>query len=121
MGFRFKKPKGGVDVDGLLTIMAKHGVIIDVRTPAEYESGHIPGARLIDTDTLDSDPIDAIFGADPLAEPDATPVIVVCDNGLRSSTMARRLREAGLDAYFLAGGLFAWVSAGEFLLPGPPR
>ena len=57
---------------------------------------------------------------DPLADHDAA-IVVMCDNGLRSGIAARQLREQGLLAESLAGGLRAWAKDGNPVLPGPYR
>ncbi len=70
--------------------------IIDVRTPREYEDGHIPGALLI-----------------PLTElrrrwqeiPRDKPVITYCEVGQRAYYANRILRQKGVEARNLAGGL----------------
>lgn len=123
MGFRdfIMKKLPGLSIDEALQALTKGSVLIDIRTPGEYEAGHAPGARPVDPKELSGDdPLFAIFGDDPLAERDA-PIIVMCDNGLRSSVTAARLRDAGILAQSVAGGLFAWRAAGNPVIPGPYR
>ncbi len=110
----------GLSVDETLMALSKGAVLIDVRTRAEYENGHAPGARPVDPKALHDDPETAIHGDDPLAERDAA-VIVMCDNGLRSSVAAAELRGKGLLAESIAGGLFAWIREGNPSIPGPYR
>lgn len=110
----------GLSVDETLMALSKGAVLIDVRTKAEYENGHAPGARPVDPKSLGEDPETAIHGDDPLAERDAA-IIVMCDNGLRSSVAAAQLREKGLLAESVAGGLFAWIRDGNPSIPGPYR
>ena len=57
---------------------------------------------------------------DPLAEVDSA-VVVICDNGLRSSIAAAELREKGILAESVAGGLIAWGRDGNPIIPGPYR
>ena len=112
---------GDIDSAAALHALAQPGaVLIDVRTPVEYEAGHAPGARPVDPKQLRENPLDAIHGDDPLAERDSA-VVVMCDNGLRSSLVAAQLREAGLLAESVAGGLRAWAKDGNPVLPGPYR
>lgn len=110
----------GLSVDDALLALSRGAVLIDVRTQNEYEAGHAPGARPVDPKLLKDDPATAIHGDDPLAERDAA-VIVICDNGLRSSIAAAQLREQGLLAECVAGGMIAWVRAGNPSIPGPYR
>ncbi len=114
------KRSPGLSVDEVLLALSKGAVLIDVRTPGEYEAGHAPGARPVDPKALHADPLDAIHGDDPLAERDAA-IIVMCDNGLRSSIAAAELRGKGLLAESLSGGLRAWAKDGNPVLPGPYR
>lgn len=110
----------GLSVDETLMALSKGAVLIDVRTKAEYENGHAPGARPVDPKALHDDPETAIHGDDPLAERDAA-IIVMCDNGLRSSVAAAELRTKGLLAESISGGLFAWIREGNPAIPGPYR
>jgi rhodanese-related sulfurtransferase len=82
--------------------------ILDVRTPREFEHlGHLPGARLL--------PVDLIASAFALLPTDGSPVLVVCEHGVRSAVAARVLTEAGVTSVFdLAGGMAAWTGAREF-------
>ncbi len=110
----------GLSVDEALLALSKGAILVDVRTPAEYEARHAPGARPVDPKDLKENPLDAIHGDDPLAERDAA-IILMCDNGLRSSIAAAQLREQGLLAESVAGGLFAWMREGNPAIPGKYR
>ncbi|HJE52187.1 MAG TPA: rhodanese-like domain-containing protein [Tessaracoccus flavescens] len=114
------KRSSGLSIDETLMALSKGAVLIDVRTQPEYEAGHAPGARPVDPKSLHDDPVEAIHGDDILADRDAA-VIVICDNGLRSSIAAAELRSKGLLAESVAGGLRAWAKDGNPVLPGPYR
>ncbi|HSP59961.1 MAG TPA: rhodanese-like domain-containing protein [Ornithinimicrobium sp.] len=74
--------------------------LVDVREPAEYRSGHLPGAELV--------PMRAV--ADKAAElPRDEPVYVICATGNRSRSMTEVLRRAGIEAYSVAGGTQGWA------------
>lgn len=125
MGFRdfvirHATPSGGIDVDAALQLVMKGGVWVDVRTPGEYEAGHIPGSRLVDPKQLATNAMDAVFADDPFVEPGTT-LVLVCDTGLRSGHAVKSVRDQGLNAEFLTGGVGAWAASGQPLLPGPPR
>jgi NADPH-dependent 2,4-dienoyl-CoA reductase/sulfur reductase-like enzyme/rhodanese-related sulfurtransferase len=72
-------------------------VLVDVRSPAEFRSGHLPGALNI--------PHTQLRGR--LAEiPAGRPLLVYCASGLRSYLALRVLRQAGwADVRSLSGGL----------------
>lgn len=120
MNFLGKRSAGGLSIEETLMALSKGAVLIDVRTPVEYEAGHAPGARPIDAKELRDNPLDAIHGDNPLADREAA-VVVICDNGLRSSLVAAQLREQGLLAESVAGGLRAWAKDGNPVIPGPFR
>ena len=79
-------------------------VVIDVRTPDEYASGHIPGAVNI--------PFDQV--AQRIAEIDAPHgVALYCMVGPRARKGESALLAAGYEKVFhLEGGLAAWQAAG---------
>ncbi|GAB3810575.1 hypothetical protein GCM10028820_00320 [Tessaracoccus terricola] len=110
----------GLSVDDAMLALSRGAVLVDVRPKREYEAGHAPGARPVDPKELQADHVTAIFGDDPLAEHDAA-IIVICDNGLRSSVAAAQLREKGVLAECIAGGLIAWSKDGNPVIPGPYR
>jgi hydroxyacylglutathione hydrolase len=79
--------------------------VLDVRRAAEYDAGHVPGARLCTLAALASDPLE---GLDP-----ARPVAVVCAGGYRSSAAASILAPRGYRKLLnVAGGTSAYVNAG---------
>ena len=84
-------------------------VVIDVREPGEYATGHVPGARLI--------PMGQVPGR--LAEiPRDRRVYVVCASGNRSYSVTSFLVSAGYDAYSVAGGTAAWARSGRAVVRG---
>jgi len=89
-------------------IDAGEAELIDVRRPYEWEEGRIEGARLIEVNEL-SGQAESI--------PRAKPVIFYCRSGNRSALAAAAFRQAGWEAYNLAGGLRAWVEDGLPLDP----
>ena len=56
----------------------------------------------------------AVFDADLIAA--GAEVIVYCTVGLRSGKTARQLRERGINALNLRGGILAWLAAGGALV-----
>ena len=90
-------------------------LIIDVRTPAEFESLHIKGAYNIPLALISEHTKE--FSS---RFPDG--VVLVCQSGTRAEEARERLTAAGLDtASVLAGGTAAFAAAGgEALGHGPP-
>ncbi len=82
--------------------------LIDVRTPREYNAGHIEGAVLLDISKRD------VFnnGIDALDK--NRPVLVYCAVGGRSAAAAKLLADKGFPQIVdLNGGINAWVDAGK--------
>ncbi|MDT0548432.1 MULTISPECIES: rhodanese-like domain-containing protein [unclassified Streptomyces] len=83
--------------------------VIDVRTPGEYASGHLPGAHNI--------PLDQLVRALPAIEEAAGRggILVVCASGARSAKACETLAEHGVAAATLTGGTGAWADRGHEL------
>lgn len=77
--------------------------VLDVREPDEFKSGHIAAARLIPLGQLETRLADL---------PREREILCVCRTGNRSSQAVRRLRQAGLNAVNVRGGMLAWQAAG---------
>ncbi|MFD6230302.1 rhodanese-like domain-containing protein [Streptomyces sp. NPDC060232] len=84
-------------------------IVLDVRTPGEYATGHVPGALNI--------PLDQIARALPAIRhaADRGDILVVCASGARSDSACKTLAEHGIDTATLAGGTGAWAAAGHDL------
>lgn len=81
-------------------------LILDVRTPAEYRQGHIPGARNMDF-------FGGKFDMDVLSLPKDRPILVYCRSGKRSAGAAEIMRKAGIkNVMDLTNGIDAWEKAG---------
>ncbi|MFG2881836.1 rhodanese-like domain-containing protein [Streptomyces sp. NPDC048297] len=83
--------------------------VIDVRTPGEHASGHLPQALNI--------PLDQIRRALPEIRDaaDRGSVLLVCASGARSESACALLAEEGVQAATLAGGTNAWAADGHEL------
>ena len=86
--------------------------LIDVRTPAEYESAHIKGSVLMPLDQVDC-------GAVKAAAAGATLRVLVCQSGIRAGKAAAKLAAGGETGFaVLEGGVNAWGRAGLPLVRG---
>ncbi|MFF6775821.1 rhodanese-like domain-containing protein [Streptomyces sp. NPDC012637] len=83
--------------------------VVDVRSPAEYAGGHLPGALNVPLDRLDR-AVPALKEAAARGE-----LLVVCQSGNRSRTACLRLAAHGVPALDLAGGTSAWAAGGHAL------
>jgi len=70
--------------------MAKDAVIVDVRTPGEYQGGHIKGSKNIPLNFL-SDKLSEIKKWNK-------PVIACCASGMRSAQATSILKSNGVEA-----------------------
>ena len=98
-----------IGIDQLAAAVRGGAAIVDVREPGEYVAGHVPGAVLIPMGQLPGRMAELYHGA---------PVYVVCASGNRSATMTGFLRNAGFDAYSVAGGTSGWASSGRPVVGG---
>lgn len=81
-------------------------VILDVRTPDEFESGHIRGAINIDYNF-------PLFGSEIDRLDRKKTYLVYCRTGRRSSSAVRTMVELGFtDIYRISGDIVKWQSAG---------
>lgn len=91
------------------------GRLLDVRTPAEFESTHIPGAYNVPLDTLREHREEIATHLDE-------PVVLVCRSGQRSAQAEQALAVAGLpNVTVLDGGMQAWEQAGGQVNRGAQR
>lgn len=89
-------------------------VFLDVREPAEWTAGHIPGAVHVPLGMLHfrGDP------ASPMADPNLTAstdarIVVYCETGIRSLLAADLLKKMGYrDVVSMARGISGWGQAG---------
>ncbi|MGB8652200.1 MAG: rhodanese-like domain-containing protein [Mycobacteriales bacterium] len=78
-------------------------LLLDVRTPQEFRSGHAPRSRNI--------PLDQLPGR--LRElPTGRQVLVICQSGGRSARAAALLGQHGVTVSNVRGGMLAWQRAG---------
>lgn len=76
--------------------------IIDVRSPEEFEGGHIQNAQNINWNGNDFDKQISILDK-------SKPVLVYCLSGGRSSSAAKKMRNEGFkEVYELDGGMMQW-------------
>ena len=76
--------------------------VLDVRTDAEWAEGHIPGSTHM---TL----ADLVAGVGSRVP---EPTLVVTSDGSKGWRVAAYLKNQGLEAANLVGGIFAWELAG---------
>lgn len=88
--FGFLKKLFGPGVD-FKALVDNGAVIIDVRTPNEFDGGHIKGSKNI--------PLDRIQREAASLKKAGKPVITVCKSGARSGMAKSILKGAGVEVY----------------------
>lgn len=82
-------------------------LLIDVRTPEEFEQGHLPSAVNINY-------FDSNFAEKVNKLPKNKKVYLYCKTGIRSEKAAKVFDKAGFTkTYMLEGGILAWKAAGK--------
>lgn len=77
--------------------------LIDVRSPSEFASGHIPGAINIPMDQIEA----RLRDLSP-----SGPLVLICQAGTRARITAALLEPCQLQVAVLDGGTNAWIQAG---------
>jgi len=100
-GAQGTEPGVDVSVDEALRLWQnKEAIIIDVRTPAEYRDGHIPGVTNIPLDELEQRMNEV---------PKDKKVVLICRTGNRSAQGTKLLRSKGFSNVFNStGGMSTW-------------
>ena len=82
-------------------------LLIDVRTPQEYDAGHLKNALNID--------VKADNFCDEIEKLDkGCPIFVYCRSGGRSKTAANIFKKAGFKTvYELDKGIIGWIESGK--------
>jgi rhodanese-related sulfurtransferase len=96
-----------VDVSEAHALMDEGALVIDVREPAEFAAGHLPGAINIPRGVLEF----RIAGSYDAADP-GQPVVVYCRSGKRSALATQALNAMGYTgAVSMNGGFLAWEAS----------
>ena len=107
----FEAKAGSIQIinpDEAATLLdAEEAVLVDVRSQAAYEAGHIANAINI---PVESDDLEDLIAKLDQSEP----VMVYCNGGGQSAECAKILEEKGFKKiYDLDGGLSSWQASGR--------
>lgn len=98
-----------VDPDEFERVIADQDnvILVDMRTPSEYDEGHLEGALLIDVNSGD-------FRKEAKYKlPLSKTIAVYCRKGKRSDAAGKILVEEGYNVVDLQEGIEAWQKAGK--------
>ena len=80
----------------------KQPLVLDVRQPNEFRTGHISGAKLV--------PLNDLY-KQMSSLPKGREIACICDSGSRSRSAAKTLAKAGFTVFNVTGGMTAWKRA----------
>lgn len=103
----------------LVEVVKQGGLLVDVRTPAEFGSVHVAGAVNLPLDRLKAEVFLAWARAAGWQEGAA--ISVLCKSGQRARMAADRLASLGLELQVVEGGTDACVAAGVPVVRGASR
>jgi len=103
-------PPGVVDGATAQRLQARGVTVLDVRTPMEFEAGHVPGAVNI--------PYDQVAARIAELGPRDRPVLLYCRTGRRSGIAAAELARLGFTAVYDFRSISDWPGPVE---QGPAR
>lgn len=89
--FNFLKKIFRVKETDYKALVNNGAVIVDVRSPAEFNAGHIKGSRNV--------PVERISGKAGELKRLNKPIITVCKSGVRSGMAKSVLASEGIEAY----------------------
>jgi rhodanese-related sulfurtransferase len=92
--------RGGIAPAEAKRLVKEGAKLIDVRSPGEFASGHIEGAKNVPVQELDARINEC--------GPKGGHVIVYCASGMRSASAARTLRSAGYTKVADLGAMSRW-------------
>ena len=95
-------PAGVVDGETARKLVAAGVKVVDVRTPGEFQTGHVPTALNV--------PFDEMEQRHSELGPPTTPVLVYCKTGRRSAIAIATLREKGFTQIYDLVSYDRWVA-----------
>ena len=96
----FLKPSSFLPLDQAKELLKQGALLVDVRTPGEYKSGHIDNAKNI--------PVSEVSKRLSEFGPKDKPVIVYCRSGARSHRAMKELQANGYTKVYNLGGIGRW-------------
>ena len=99
--------RADVTLEAFVPLHAEGVQVVDVRTPGEWEQGHVPGAVHVPLGEL------AIDHPGFAKLDKSKPIYFICAAGGRSARAADQMAALGIQAINVMGGTGAWIAAGH--------
>lgn len=96
--FNWKQKYESISMSDFAAKVSPQMTVIDVRTPMEFQMGHIPGSK--------NHPLDQIQSYQGNKEKIH---YVICQSGMRSAQASRYLADKGYDVVNVKGGMSRWL------------
>jgi len=85
-----------------IRLMNQHALVLDIRPPEQFATGHVAGARNLPPDQI-------LKAGDTLKKYKEKPVVVYCDTGSLAGSAVRQLVAQGFTKVVnLRGGIAGW-------------
>jgi phage shock protein E len=94
------KRRGDITPEAAKQLVSEGALLLDVRTAAEFSSGHLPGATNI--------PLGELGSRLKKLEPKDRAIVVYCLSGTRSAAAAGTLKGAGFEKVANLGAMSRW-------------
>jgi len=92
--------------DMTMLINRSNGIVVDIRSAADFAKGHITDAKNVTLDKITSGKLGS------LENRKSDPIVVVCNAGMSAKSAASLLSKAGFEQVsVLRGGMQTWTSA----------
>jgi rhodanese-related sulfurtransferase len=101
--------RGSLEPDDLAAALRDY-VVVDTRSRARWESGHIPGSIHV--------PVDRLRGGWYAAD-GHLPFAVIAESDSDADEAVRLVVQQGRDAVAITGGVPAWLACGHCLVTNP--
>lgn len=98
--FLLVRRAGDLTPDQAHRMVAEGALLVDVRSPAEFAAGHLPGALNI--------PVHEIEAREAELAPRDRPLVLYCRSGNRSARAAAALQDSGHTSVHNLGAMSRW-------------
>ena len=82
-------------------MMTGEAIVLDVREPSEFSSGHIEHAKSVPLSSIQ-------YSINEVVKDKTTPLLVYCHSGARSNMAVQMLANLGYKSLFDFGGIMSW-------------